>query len=176
MEHYFARLQNAIRLYWDTPAVCNYRGESFSYGELATQIERFHIFFESCGLKKGDRIAICAKNTARMALSFLAVNTYETVVVPILSDFTPDSVNHLVDHSESLMLFTDNDIWAKLDKSKMPSVIAVISVNDFSLLYAGSEEVSKAYASVSKSLPRNILWDLPARTYITIRTTGMTLT
>lgn len=151
MEHYFARLQNAIRLYWDKPAVCNYRGESFSYGQLATQIERFHIFFEACGLKKGDRIAICAKNTARMAVSFLSVNTYETVVVPILSDFTPESVNHLVDHSESQMLFTDSDIWAKLDKSKMPLVKAVISVNDFTLLYADNDEVKKAYAAISET-------------------------
>ena len=151
MEHYFARLQNAIRLYWDKPAVCNYRGETFTYGQLATQIERFHIFFEACGLKKGDRIAICAKNTARMAVSFLSVNTYETVVVPILSDFTPESVNHLVDHSESLMLFTDSDIWAKLDKSKMPLVKAVISVNDFTLLYADNDDVKKAYAAISET-------------------------
>ena len=151
MEHYFARLQNAIRLYWDKPAVCNYRGETFTYGQLAAQIERFHIFFEACGLKKGDRIAICAKNTARMAVSFLSVNTYETVVVPILSDFTPESVNHLVDHSESLMLFTDNDIWAKLDKSKMPLVKAVISVNDFTLLYADNDDVKKAYAAISET-------------------------
>lgn len=151
MEHYFARLQNAIRLYWDKPAVCNYRGETFSYGQLATQIERFHIFFEACGLKKGDRIAICAKNTARVAVSFLSVNTYETVVVPILSDFTPESVNHLVDHSESLMLFTDSDIWAKLDKSKMPLVKAVISVNDFTLLYADNDDVKKAYAAISET-------------------------
>lgn len=151
MEHYFARLQNAIRRYWDKPAVCNYRGETFTYGQLATQIERFHIFFEACGLKKGDRIAICAKNTARMAVSFLSVNTYETVVVPILSDFTPESVNHLVDHSESLMLFTDSDIWEKLDKSKMPLVKAVISVNDFTLLYADNDDVKKAYAAISET-------------------------
>lgn len=148
MEHYFSRLQNAIRLYWDKPAICNYRGETFTYGELATQIEKFHIFFEACGLKKGDRIAICAKNTARMALSFLSVNTYETVVVPILADFTSESVNHLVDHSESLILFTDNDIWAKLDKAQMPLIKAVVSVNDFTLLY-GDEDVQKAFASVS---------------------------
>ena len=148
MEHYFSRLQNAIRLYWEKPALSNYKGETFSYGQLATQIERFHIFFEACGIKKGERIAICAKNTARMAVSFLSVNTYETVVVPILSDFTPDSVNHLVDHSESVILFTDNDIWAKLDKSKMPLLRAVVSVNDFTLLYAAEESISKAFASV----------------------------
>lgn len=148
MEHYFSRLQNAIRLYWEKPAVGNYKGETFSYGQLATQIERFHIFFEACGIKKGERIAICAKNTARMVVSFLSVNTYETVVVPILSDFTPDSVNHLVDHSESVILFTDNDIWAKLDISKMPLLRAVVSVNDFTLLYAAEESISKAFASV----------------------------
>lgn len=148
MEHYFSRLQNAIRLYWEKTAVGNYKGETFSYGQLATQIERFHIFFEACGIKKGERIAICAKNTARMAVSFLSVNTYETVVVPILSDFTPDSVNHLVDHSESVILFTDNDIWAKLDISKMPLLRAVVSVNDFTLLYAAEESISKAFASV----------------------------
>ena len=148
MEHYFSRLQNAIRLYWEKPAVSNYKGETFSYGQLATQIERFHIFFEACGIKKGERIAICAKNTARMAVSFLSINTYETVVGPILSDFTPDSVNHLVDHSESVILFTDNDIWAKLDKSKMPLLRAVVSVNDFTLLYAAEESISKAFASV----------------------------
>ena len=148
MEHYFSRLQNAIRLYWEKPAVGNYKGETFSYGQLATQIERFHIFFEACGIKKGERIAICAKNTARMAVSFLSVNTYETVVVPILSDFTPDSVNHLVDHSESVILFTDNDIWAKLEISKMPLLRAVVSVNDFTLLYAAEESISKAFASV----------------------------
>ena len=148
MEHYFSRLQNAIRLYWGKPALSNYKGETFSYGQLATQIERFHIFFEACGVKKGERIAICAKNTARMAVSFLSVNTYETVVVPILSDFSPDSVNHLVDHSESVILFTDNDIWAKLDISKMPLLRAVVSVNDFTLLYAAEESISKAFASV----------------------------
>lgn len=85
-----------------------------------------------------------------MAVSFLSVNTYETVVVPILSDFTPESVNHLVDHSESLILMTDNDIWAKLDIRAMPRLKAVVSVNDFTLLYVADEKVSEAFASVSE--------------------------
>lgn len=148
MEHYFARLQNAVKLYWDKPAIKNFRGESFTYGQMATQIERFHIFFDACGFKEGDKISICAKNTARMALSFLAVNTSGKVVVPILSDFTPESVNHLVDHSESVLLLTDKDIWEKLDISKMPLLKAVVAVNDFSLLY-GDEDVMKAYAGIS---------------------------
>ncbi len=149
MEHYFARLQNAVRLYWDKPAICNFHGERFSYGQMATQIERFHIFFDGCSLEKGDKIAICAKNTARMALSFLAVNTSGKVAVPILADFTPDSVNHLVDHSESKVLFTDADIWAKLDIAAMPAVRAVVSVSDFTLLYAADDQVRGAFAGIS---------------------------
>lgn len=149
MEHYFARLQNAVRLYWDKPAICNFQGERFSYGQMTTQIERFHIFFDGCALEKGDKIAICAKNTARMALSFLAVNTSGKVAVPILADFTPDSVNHLVDHSESKVLFTDADIWAKLDISAMPAVRAVVSVSDFTLLYAADDQVRGAFAGIS---------------------------
>lgn len=148
MEHYFARLQNATRLYWNKPAICNFHGESFTYGQMATQIERFHIFFDACGLKKGDKVALCAKNTARMVLSFLAINTSGKVVVPILADFTPDSVNNLVDHSESVILFADADIWNKLDIAKMPLLKAVISVNDYSLLY-GDTDIQKAYASIS---------------------------
>ena len=148
MEHYFSRLQNATRLYWEKPAIRNFRGESFTYEQMAGQIARFHIFFDACGLGKGDKISVCAKNTARMALSFLAINTSGKVVVPILSDFTPESVNHLVDHSESLILFTDTDIWEKLDIKAMPRIKAVVSVNDFSLLY-GDEEVQKAYSGIS---------------------------
>ena len=148
MEHYFSRLQNATRLYWEKPAIRNFRGESFTSGQMAGQIARFHIFFDACGLGKGDKISVCAKNTARMALSFLAINTSGKVVVPILSDFTPESVNHLVDHSESLILFTDTDIWEKLDIKAMPRIKAVVSVNDFSLLY-GDEEVQKAYSGIS---------------------------
>lgn len=150
MEHYFARLQNATRLYWDRPAIRNFHGETFTYGQMAAQIARFHIFFDACGLQKGDKIAICAKNTARMALSFLAINTSGKVVVPILSDFTPESVNHLVDHSESLILFTDSDIWEKLDIAAMPLVKAVVCVNDFSLLY-GDENVKKSYSGISEA-------------------------
>mgnify|MGYP002515283611 CR=1 FL=1 len=150
MEHYFARLENAVKCYWDHPAICNFRGESYTYGEMATRIEHLHIFFNACGLKKGDKISICAKNTANMALSFLAVNTYETVVVPILSDFTPESVDHLVDHSESVVLFTDKDIWERLDISLMPRLKAVVSVGDFSLLYTANAEIENAFTSVDR--------------------------
>ena len=144
MKHYFTRLQEAMKSNWERPALCNYRGEVFTYGEVATEIAKLHILYEAIGLKKGDKIALCAKNSARWGVAFFSANTYEAVVVPILADFHPDSVNSLVDHSESTVLFTDTDIWNKLDIEKMPKVKAVVSTADFKLLYAADEKISKA--------------------------------
>ena len=129
---------------WDRPALGNYRGETFTFGEVATQIAKLHVLYEAIGLKKGDKVALCAKNSARWGIAFFSANTYEAVVVPILADFHPDSVNSLVDHSESTVLFTDTDIWSKLDIEKMPQVKAVVSTADFKLLYAADDKISKA--------------------------------
>ena len=142
--HYLKRLEQAIKNNWDKPALMNYRGEGFTFGEFAAQVARFHTFFEAIGLKKGDKVALCAKNSARWGITFFAANTYEAVLVPILADFHPDSVNSLVDHSESVLLMTDTDIWNKLDITKMPLLKAVISSSDFSLLYAADEKIKEA--------------------------------
>ena len=144
MKHYFSRFEEAVKANWERPALGNFRGELFTFGQLATQIAKFHVFFEAIGLKKGDKVALCAKNSARWGVTFFAANTYESVLVPILADFHPDSINSLVDHSESLVLLTDSDIWAKLDITKMPTVKVVISANDFSLLYAADEKIQAA--------------------------------
>ena len=143
-KHYFSRLQEAINANWDRPCLCNFRGEEFTFGNFATNIAKLHLLYEKIGLKKGDKVALCAKNSARWGIAFFSVNTYEAVIVPILADFHPDSVNSLVDHSESLVLFTDSDIWKKLDIEKMPTVKAVVSTADFKLLYAADEKIQKA--------------------------------
>mgnify|MGYP002519468264 CR=1 FL=1 len=125
MKHYFTRLQETMKSCWERPALANFRGEVFTYGEVATQIAKLHVLYEAIGLKKGDKVALCAKNSARWGIAFFSANTYEAVVVPILADFHPDSVNSLVDHSESTVLFTDSDIWTKLNIEKMPNVKVV---------------------------------------------------
>lgn len=94
------------------------------------------------------KVAICAKNSARWGISLFAINSYEAVAVPILADFHPESVNALVDHSESIALMTDNDIWKKLDINKMPNVKAVVSTNDFSLLYSAKEDITAAFSKI----------------------------
>ena len=142
--HYLSRLENTIKNNWNQPSLMNYKGEGFTFGELATQIAKFHAFFEAIGIKKGDKVALCAKNSARWGVTFFAANTYEAVLVPILADFHPDNVNSLVDHSESVLLLTDTDIWNKLDIKQMPKLKAVLSSSDFSLLYAADQETKKA--------------------------------
>ena len=150
-KHYLWKLQETVKSCWDKKALCNYGGESFSFCDLATNIEKFHILFEQSGIRKGDKVAICAKNIARWAISFFAINTYGAVAVPILCDFHPDSINHLVDHSESIALFVDADIWSKLDIAKMPLLKSVVNVQDFSVLYSSDGLMEKAFSFLEES-------------------------
>ena len=150
-KHYLWKLQETVKGCWDKKALCNYKGESFTFSDLAANIEKFHILFEQSGIRKGDKIAICAKNTARWAVSFFAINTYGAVAVPILCDFHPDSINHLVDHSESIAFFVDGDIWEKLDIKKMPLVRSVVNVQDFTVLYSSDGLIEKAFAGLEAS-------------------------
>lgn len=150
MIHYLSRLENSVKNNWDRLCLCNYNGEEFTFGQFAEQVAKFHLFFESVGIKKGDKVAICARNSARWGIVFYSLNTYEAVAVPILADFHPESVNTLVDHSESVMLFVDTDIWKKLDPSKMPLLKAAVSTTDFSLLYSSDEQTVTAMKSLDK--------------------------
>lgn len=150
MKHYLQRLEEAVKKYWNRPALGNYKGETFTFGNVATQSAKLHLFFEGAGVAKGEKIALCAKNTARWGMSFLAGNTYEAVMVPILADFHPDNVNSLVAHSESTILFTDNEMWPKLSIEKMPLLKAVISTTDFSLLYAATPQIKAVYDTLEE--------------------------
>ena len=150
-QHYLLNLEATIKRKWDQPALCFFQGEELSFGQVAGHIARFHLFFKENGIAVGDKIAICAKNTHRWAVSFLSVTTYGTVIVPILADFHPDSVNYLVDHSDSLMLFTDREIWNKLDPEKMPKVRAVINCDDFELLFSRDKALTESYRKLDET-------------------------
>ena len=144
-KHYLWKLQETVKSCWDKKALCNYGGESFTFCDLAANIEKFHLIFEQSGIRKGDKVAVCARNCARWAVSFLAVNTYGAVAVPILNDFHPDSITHLVDHSGSVAMFVDADIWEKLDIAGMPKLRSVVNVQDFNLLYSADGVMEKAF-------------------------------
>ena len=149
-EHFLAYIQNSITNYWDSPALTNLSGESFTYGEVAREIARLQILFDKIGIKKGDKVAICAKNSARWGIAFLAASSHETVVVPLLNDFHADSVQNLTDHSESKLLFTDLDIWSKLDISQMPALMTVINVADFKFLYNKDDSMAFAFDNIDE--------------------------
>ena len=148
--HYLERLQNATRKYWDKAALNSIGGESFTYGQMATQIEKFHLAFEALGVKKGDKIALHARNGARWGMAYLAVNTYEAVIVPILADFTPESAAFLTNHSESIILFTNEDKWKTMDIALMPLIKLVIDVDSWNPLYTASDEVAAAYGRMEE--------------------------
>ena len=148
--HYLERLQEATRKYWDKPALNNIGGESFTYSQMARSIARFHIIFEYAGIKKGDHIALWAQNGARWGFAYLAVNTYETVIVPILADFKPESVMGLVNHSDSIALFTDADKWSRMDIGRMPKVRAAFDINTLQMLYCNDEKISYAFSHLDE--------------------------
>ena len=143
--HYLERLQNATRRYWDKAALNNIGGESFTYGQMACQIEKFHLVFEELGIRKGDKIALFARNGARWGMAYLAVNTYGTVIVPLLADFTPENAGFLANHSESVILFTNADKWAQMDIAQMPLLRLVVDVDSWKALYAADDAVAAAY-------------------------------
>ena len=148
MEHYLKKLQRTVVSNWDRPSVSNYKGESFTYCQTATRIARLHVLYDRLGLQDSDKVAICARNSARWAIAFLSSNTYGTVTVPILNDFLPDSIASLTNHSGSAVLFTDAEIWDKLDPENIPGVRCVLNCADFSLLYARDEATLAAYRGV----------------------------
>ena len=145
MRHYLKNLEDTIRNHWNLKALCDYGGDNFTYADLAKNIELFRIFFSTTGIGKGDKIAICARNSARWAMTFWGVNVNGRVAVPLLADFHPDNVSNLTNHSDSVLLFVDDDIWAKLNPDDMPNLKAAINVKDGKLLWNRDKGVAQAW-------------------------------
>ncbi len=142
-------LQESLKTNWEYKAMTDYLGErDITYAELAKHIFRFHIMFEANGIKPSDKIAVIGKNSTNWSVVFLATITYGAVIVPILPDFKPNNVHHIVNHSDSTVLFTNNDKWDDLEESSMPNLRAVFSIDDFSVLFQENHET--LYKSYSK--------------------------
>ncbi len=131
----------SIKKNWTRPAISNYQGETLQYKDVARRMEKLHIMFEECGLKQRDKVAICSRNQANWAVTFLATMTYGAVPVPLLHEFKSANIHHLVNHSEAKILFVDEVIWEGLSESEMPDIHAVIQVNNFKVLYATDQHI-----------------------------------
>jgi long-chain acyl-CoA synthetase len=143
-------LAQAIRDNWDTPALTDFRGITYQYRDVAHKIAKLHILFEESGLKPGDKIAFCGRNCAEWAIAVLASLTYGTVAVPILHDFKPDNIHHLVNHSESRLFFADAATWDNLDPDTMGKLDGAVLINDYSLLLSRNKKLTKARENLNR--------------------------
>ena len=148
MRHYLSILQTTMRENWEKPVLSDYRGETFTFADMASQMARLHRIFDAAGVEAGDRVALAAKNSARWAMAFLSIATYRGVAVSILADFNPIDVAGLVNHSESKVLFIDPKIWESMNTIAMPELKAVINVEDYSPIFC-TEEISAAMKRAS---------------------------
>lgn len=143
-ESFLKYIEESIKNYWDRPALTDFKGATSSYKDVARKIEKLHLLFEHSGIRKGDKIALCSRNTSNWGIAFLATLSYGAVVVPILNEFKPDNVHHIVNHSEARILFAGDVVWENLDESAMPNLDGVIRMEDYSLRHANKKELQQA--------------------------------
>lgn len=129
---------------WDSDALTDYKGATLQYHDVARKIEKLHILFESSGVEKGDKIAICGRNSAHWAVTFLATITYGAVVVPIQHEFTPEQIYNIVNHSESRLLLVGDVVATQIEAAQMSALEGVIFLPDFSLIESRTEKLSYA--------------------------------
>ena len=136
MIHYLKKLEDQVHNRAFSPALGDFEGATYTYADLAVKMAVLHAFFREAGVRKGDKISLVARNSARWAIFFLAANTYEAVIVPILPNFTPEGAMQLIHHSDSILLITDPDIWKQMDREKLPQIRGVLNAREDSLLWA----------------------------------------
>ena len=144
IKHYLTHVENAVKNHWNSPAITNYGKNTFTFGQVAENIEKLHILLEEAGVKKGDKIVLCAKNSAEWAASFIAIGSYGSVMVPLLNDFLPESVQNLTNHSDATAIFTEPEIWNKMNAEQMPKINIAINILDFTPIYTKEGKVDAA--------------------------------
>lgn len=143
-ESFIKYIEQSIKNNWNLPALTDFKGETSSYKDVARKIEKLHILFENSGIKKGDKIALCSRNTANWGIAFLATLSYGAVAVPILNEFKPDNVHHIVNHSESRILFVGDVVWENLNAQAMPDLDGIIRMEDYSLKISNNQTLTNA--------------------------------
>lgn len=143
-QSFIALIEQSIKTNWYLNALTDYKGITLQYRDVARKIEKIHILLENAGIEKGDKIAICGRNSAHWTVTYLAVITYGTVVVPILHEFKADQVHNIVNHSEARLLFVGDQIWENLNEAAMPHLEGIIELKDFGVPVSRSEKLAYA--------------------------------
>ena len=137
-------IEKSIISHWNQDALTDYKGATLQYNDVARKIEKLHILFENSGVKRGDKIALCGRNSSHWAVAFLATLTYGAVAVPILHEFLPEQIHHIVNHSESKLLFVGDMVAPTIDATKMPDLEGIIHIPDYSLLLSRTDKLTYA--------------------------------
>lgn len=137
-------IAESLKNNWDLDALTDYQGVTLQYKDVARKIEKLHILFENAGVEKGDKVALCGRNSAHWATAFLATLTYGAVAVPILHEFKAQQVHDIVNHSEAKILFVGDMVWPELDAEQMPHLEGIINIPDYSLLVSRTEKLTEA--------------------------------
>lgn len=141
-------IQKSIQDNWERDALSNYQGATLKYKEVAERIEYLHICFERCGLAKGDKVALCARNQANWGVCFLAATTYGAVPVPLLHEFKPENIHYLVNHSEAKVFFVDEVIWEGLSEAEMPLVQVFVQMNNLKTIFSRNDVLDETRRSL----------------------------
>ena len=139
-----ALIEQSIITNWDKDALTDFKGATLQYHDVARKIEKLHIMFESSGVVKGDKIALCGRNSSNWAVAFLATLTYGAVAVPILHEFTADQIHNIVNHSEAKLLFVGDYVATIIDQTKMPDLEGIIYIPDYSLVVSRTDKLTYA--------------------------------
>ena len=137
-------IEQSIINNWHLDALTDYKGATLQYHDVARKIEKLHILFENSGVIKGDKIAVCGRNSSQWAVAFLAIVTYGAIVVPIQNEFKPEQIHNIVNHSESKMLFVGDVVATEINAEEMPSLEGIVYLPDFSLVLSRSEKLTYA--------------------------------
>ena len=143
-QSFIALIEQSIKTNWYLNALTDYKGITLQYRDVARKIEKIHILLENAGIEKGDKIAICGRNSAHWTVTYLAVITYGAVVVPILHEFKADQGHNIVNHSEARLLFVGDQIWENLNEAAMPHLEGIIELKDFGVPVSRSEKLAYA--------------------------------
>lgn len=147
-------IEKSIIEHWDLDALTDYKGKTLQHHDVARKIEKIHIMYEASGIKKGDKIAICGRNSSMWAVSFFATLTYGAVAVPILHEFTPEQIHNIVNHSEAKLLFVGDIIATEIDATKMPDLEGIIYLPDLSLSLSRTEKLTYAREHLNEMFGR----------------------
>ncbi|WP_300749712.1 AMP-binding protein [uncultured Alistipes sp.] len=152
-ENLIRMYERSFREHRELPALTDYfKGETFSYYEMAKEIAKLHLFFKKAKIRRGDKIALVGRNNPRWCITYLATITYGAVIVPILQDFAPNDIVHIVNHSESCLLFVSDNFWDVIEEDDIPRIKAVLSLTDFHIIY---EQHGKSLGAYMRDMVKN---------------------